>query len=187
MGNSKCKVLILFVGINCDDPDFREIWSKCDNGSFHSSQAWMVIWGLTGHFGRDKTMALLREQIYWPKMERDINRLLERCCTCHIAKTHSSNVGRIIAPLVGQFSEEGADQSEQIKELNQSVREQINRHNEQNTDIQIIIVNRLYRERESDEEPDSGSVLFQEGEDEADCSAELEVETTHQQDEGTGR
>ncbi|GKC92354.1 RNA-directed DNA polymerase, partial [Tanacetum coccineum] len=41
--------------------------------------------GLVGHFGRDKTLALLREQFYWPKMERDVNRLLERCRTCHIA------------------------------------------------------------------------------------------------------
>ncbi|GJY22045.1 RNA-directed DNA polymerase [Tanacetum coccineum] len=49
--------------------------------------------GLTGHFGRDKTLALLREQFYWPKMERDVNRLLERCCTCQIDKTRSSNAG----------------------------------------------------------------------------------------------
>nr|GFB21256.1 RNA-directed DNA polymerase [Tanacetum cinerariifolium] len=26
-------------------------------------------------------------------MERDVNRLLERCRTCHIAKTHNSNAG----------------------------------------------------------------------------------------------
>ncbi|GKA18253.1 ribonuclease H-like domain-containing protein [Tanacetum coccineum] len=49
--------------------------------------------GLASHFGRDKTLALLREQFYWPKMERDVNRLLERCRTCYIAKTHSSNAG----------------------------------------------------------------------------------------------
>ncbi|GJT11670.1 reverse transcriptase domain-containing protein [Tanacetum coccineum] len=54
--------------------------------------------GLAGHFGRDKTLALLREQFYWPKMERDVNRLLERCRTCHIAKTHSSNAG-LYTPL----------------------------------------------------------------------------------------
>ncbi|GKA77002.1 RNA-directed DNA polymerase [Tanacetum coccineum] len=53
---------------------------------------------LAGHFGRDKTLALLREQFYWPKMERDVNRLLERCRTCHIAKTHSSNAG-LYTPL----------------------------------------------------------------------------------------
>ncbi|GKE82638.1 RNA-directed DNA polymerase, partial [Tanacetum coccineum] len=49
--------------------------------------------GLAGNFGRDKTLNLLHEQFYWPKMERDVNRLLERCRTCHIAKTHSSNAG----------------------------------------------------------------------------------------------
>ncbi|GJT87586.1 transposon ty3-I gag-pol polyprotein [Tanacetum coccineum] len=49
--------------------------------------------GLAGHFGRDKTLALLREQFYWPKTERDVNNLLERCRTCHIAKTQSSNAG----------------------------------------------------------------------------------------------
>nr|GEW75182.1 RNA-directed DNA polymerase [Tanacetum cinerariifolium] len=44
------------------------------------------------HFGCDKTLAL-REHFYWPKMERDVNMLLERCRTCHIAKTYSSNAG----------------------------------------------------------------------------------------------
>nr|GFA32887.1 reverse transcriptase domain-containing protein [Tanacetum cinerariifolium] len=51
------------------------------------------VGGLAGHFGRDKTLALLREHFYWPKMKRDVNRLLERRRTCHIAKTHTSNAG----------------------------------------------------------------------------------------------
>ncbi|GJY43103.1 RNA-directed DNA polymerase [Tanacetum coccineum] len=111
-----------FRGLYCDDPDFREIWSKCDNGPFQqfskldgylfkgarlciplcSLREAIVLeghaGGLAGHFGRDKTLALLREQFYWPKMERDVNRLLERCRTCHIAKTHSSNAG-LYTPL----------------------------------------------------------------------------------------
>ncbi|GKC06371.1 RNA-directed DNA polymerase [Tanacetum coccineum] len=78
-----------FRGLYCDDPDFREIWSKCDNAIILEGHAG----GLAGHFGRDKTLSLLREQFYWPKMERDVNRHLERCRTCHIAKTHSSNAG----------------------------------------------------------------------------------------------
>ncbi|GJU37051.1 RNA-directed DNA polymerase [Tanacetum coccineum] len=111
-----------FRGIYCDDPDFREIWSKFDNGPFQqfskldgylfkgarlciplcSLHEAIILeghaGGLAGHFGRDKTLALLHEQFYSPKMERDVNRLLERCRTCHIAKTHSSNAG-LYTPL----------------------------------------------------------------------------------------
>nr|GEX45870.1 hypothetical protein [Tanacetum cinerariifolium] len=78
-----------FRGLYCDDPDFRDLWSKCDNG--HFQQFSKLDGGLAGHFERDKTLVLLHEQFYWPKMERDVNMLLERCCTCHIAKTYSSN------------------------------------------------------------------------------------------------
>nr|GEX66123.1 hypothetical protein [Tanacetum cinerariifolium] len=49
--------------------------------------------GLAGHFGRDKTLSLYREHFYWSKIERDVSKLLERCRTCHIAKTHSNNAG----------------------------------------------------------------------------------------------
>ncbi|GJT42256.1 RNA-directed DNA polymerase [Tanacetum coccineum] len=101
-----------FRGLYCDDPDFREIWSKCDNGPLFKGARLCIplcslreaiileghAGGLAGHFGRDKTLALLREQFYWPKMERDVNRLLERCRTCHIVKTHSSNAG-LYTPL----------------------------------------------------------------------------------------
>nr|GEW17086.1 hypothetical protein [Tanacetum cinerariifolium] len=112
----------LFRGLYWDDPDFREIWSKCDNGPFQqfskldgylfkgvqlciplfSLREAIVLeghaGGLAGYFGRDKTLALLREQFYWPKMERDVNRILERCRTCHITKTQSSNAG-LYTPL----------------------------------------------------------------------------------------
>ncbi|GKA90358.1 RNA-directed DNA polymerase [Tanacetum coccineum] len=78
-----------------------EIWSKCDNGPFQQFSkldGYLFKGGLAGHFMRDKTLALLRGQFYWPKMECDVNRLLERCRTCHIAKTQSSNAG-LYTPL----------------------------------------------------------------------------------------
>ncbi|GKA51451.1 RNA-directed DNA polymerase [Tanacetum coccineum] len=153
------------------------------------------VGGLAGHFGRDKTLALLREHFYWPKMERDVNRLLERCRTCRIAKTHSSNAGlyaplsvpvapwedvsldfvlglprtqrakdsvmgrNLITPLdlvpvpeVGRFSEEWADQSEQIKELHRSVQEQIIRHNKQYKEHEISVVKGRFGKLEKREE-----------------------------------
>nr|GEX13925.1 RNA-directed DNA polymerase [Tanacetum cinerariifolium] len=207
-----------FRGLYCDDLDFRETWSKCDNGPFQQFSKLDGYWfkgvrlcillcslreaivleghagGLAGHFGRDKTLALLHEQFYWPKMERDVNRLLEsldfvlslprtqrakdsimtkvinrsfknllRSLIRDNAKqwdlilsqaefSYNRSVNRttckspfevvygripitpldlVHVPKVGQFSEEGADQSEQIKELHWSVQEQIIRHNKQ--------------------------------------------------------
>nr|GEV54381.1 hypothetical protein [Tanacetum cinerariifolium] len=83
-----------FRGLYCDDPDFREIWSKRDNAIILEGHAG----GLAGYFGLDKTLALLHEQFYWSKMERDVNRLLERCHTCQIAKTHIS-IACLYTPL----------------------------------------------------------------------------------------
>ncbi|GJX27440.1 hypothetical protein Tco_0233736, partial [Tanacetum coccineum] len=100
----------------------------------------------------------------------------------------------------GQFSEEGGDQSEQIKELHRSVQEQIIRHNEQykeHTDKrrkqvlywegdlvwihlrkEPLLAGRFGKlkprgdylspyKTDSDDEPNSGSSLFQEGKDDA--------------------
>ncbi|GJR81417.1 RNA-directed DNA polymerase [Tanacetum coccineum] len=53
---------------------------------------------LDGHFGRDKTLAIHKEQFYWPEMVRDVHRVIERCKICHIAKTHRTNAG-LYTPL----------------------------------------------------------------------------------------
>jgi hypothetical protein len=41
--------------------------------------------GLMGHFGRDKTYELLADNFHWLKMRRDVERLVQRCVTCHKA------------------------------------------------------------------------------------------------------
>jgi hypothetical protein len=43
--------------------------------------------GLTGHFGQKKTYKLFSDHFYWPKMRRDVIRIVERCVTCHKAKS----------------------------------------------------------------------------------------------------
>ncbi|GJY78298.1 putative reverse transcriptase domain-containing protein [Tanacetum coccineum] len=105
-----------------DDPDFRNIWNQCHNEPFQdfsehdgylfkgaclcvplSSLRDSIILkshtgGLAGHLGRDKTLDLIRSQFYWPKMERDVSRIIARCRVCHVAKTHHTNVG-LYTPL----------------------------------------------------------------------------------------
>ena len=47
--------------------------------------------GLMGHFGRDKTFAMLSKNYYWPS--RDVARFTNRCSTCCKAKSQSQSHG----------------------------------------------------------------------------------------------
>lgn len=42
--------------------------------------------GLVEHFGIDKTIALVVEKYYWPKMRRDITKFVSHCKVCQMAK-----------------------------------------------------------------------------------------------------
>jgi len=42
---------------------------------------------LIGNFGQKKTYEFLQDHFYWPKMQRDIIRFVERCVTYHKAKS----------------------------------------------------------------------------------------------------
>ncbi|KAK1641633.1 hypothetical protein QYE76_059438 [Lolium multiflorum] len=52
--------------------------------------------GLMGHFGREKTYAMLSTHYYWPRMYRDVERLCRRCTTCLQAKSTSNPYGLYI-------------------------------------------------------------------------------------------
>jgi hypothetical protein len=43
--------------------------------------------GLMGHFGCEKTLLMLADHFYWPKMRRDVDRFVRRCITCHRSKS----------------------------------------------------------------------------------------------------
>ena len=43
--------------------------------------------GLMGHFGVRKTLDVLHEYLFWPKMKRDVDRACARCITCRQAKS----------------------------------------------------------------------------------------------------
>lgn len=48
--------------------------------------------------GEKKTFFLVKEKFYWPKMEKDVMRYVERCRTCRVAKSHNQNTG-LYTPL----------------------------------------------------------------------------------------
>lgn len=46
-----------------------------------------------GHIGRDRTLQLATTSYFWPSMRRDIERFVERCTICQLAKGKASNAG----------------------------------------------------------------------------------------------
>ncbi|KAK8936663.1 hypothetical protein KSP39_PZI012026 [Platanthera zijinensis] len=62
-----------------------------------------IIWelhsgGLSGHFGRDKTITLVEEKFYWPKLKAMVGRVVSSCRTCQVSKGGKTNVG-LYTPL----------------------------------------------------------------------------------------
>lgn len=55
-------------------------------------------WGLAGHFGIDKTLEQREHFYYWPIMRRDVQRYVNKCKVCQLAKGHSQNT-RLYTPL----------------------------------------------------------------------------------------
>ncbi|KAL5575124.1 hypothetical protein UlMin_016823 [Ulmus minor] len=105
------------------DLDFGEIWEKCGNRlvvpNFQIHQGYLfkgnqlcipvhslrglliqevLTGGLATHVGRDKTLALLEEKFYWPRMRKDISKFVERCMVCQTSKGSHQNTG-LYTPL----------------------------------------------------------------------------------------
>ena len=53
---------------------------------------------LGGHFGEAKTLALVKANFFWPKLEKDIARFVKKRVVCMMAKTHGNNAG-LYTPL----------------------------------------------------------------------------------------
>eukprot|EP00253_Pinus_taeda_P005128 PITA_05128 len=101
------------------DTDFKEAFEACQNPVLRNTSPWLdynlqegllfrggqlyiphysmrenIIrekhsGGLAGHFGIDKTLEQLGHFYYWPRMHRDLQRYVNRCKICQLAKGHS--------------------------------------------------------------------------------------------------
>ena len=105
-----------------DDADFGEIWKVCAdkpfkdfvrmNGFLFKGNTLCIpscslrlsildeLHGgiLGGHFGEAKTLALVKANFFWSKLEKDITRFFKKCVVCMMAKNHGNNAG-LYTPL----------------------------------------------------------------------------------------
>lgn len=105
-----------------DDGDFGELYTQCTTHAvdrFHqvngflfrdsklciprSSTQELLIrevhgGGIAGHFGVDKTLSMLQEHFYWPRMEKQVRNLISRCAACQQAKSRVQPQG-LYTPL----------------------------------------------------------------------------------------
>jgi hypothetical protein len=67
-----------------------------------SSERVKLIWEahysrVAGHFGVEKTVAMLQKHFYWPKLRQEVNKYIRSCTACMIAKPPLRN--RACTPL----------------------------------------------------------------------------------------
>nr|GEX60489.1 putative mitochondrial protein [Tanacetum cinerariifolium] len=112
--------------------------------------------------------------------ERDVNRILERCRTCHIAKTHSSNTGLytplsvpvapwedvsldfVIGGCFGKLKPRGDGPFHVLKKINDNAYK-IELPGHYNVSANFKVADLVPYKGGCDDEPDSWSSLFQEG------------------------
>jgi hypothetical protein len=94
-----------------NDDDFASVYEACEKTAFgkfyrldgylfrgnqlcvpNSSMRELLVReahgeGLMGHFGVRKTLDVLHEHFFWPKMKRDVERVCAGCITCRQAKS----------------------------------------------------------------------------------------------------
>ena len=85
-----------------NDDAFASVYGACEKIAFgkfyrlcvpNSSMCELLVrgeahgGGLMGHFGVRKTLDVLHEYFFWPKMKRDVDRACARCITCRQAKS----------------------------------------------------------------------------------------------------
>jgi hypothetical protein len=80
--------------VYADDADFSDVYIACDKaafGKFYKHDGYLLkeskLCVPNGHFGVRKTLEILHEHFFWPRMRRDVTRICGRCITSRKAKS----------------------------------------------------------------------------------------------------
>jgi hypothetical protein len=92
-----------------NDSNFAKIYNACGHSTFGkfkenklcvpaSSLHELLVreaheGGLMSHFGVAKTLDVLHEHFYWPKMKMDVQQICEQCIACRKAKSRVQSHG----------------------------------------------------------------------------------------------
>jgi len=103
-----------------DDSDFANVYNACEtsaSGKFYKLEGYLFKesrlcvplssirellvreahrGGLMGHFGAVKTLDVLDEHFYWPKMKKDVRRICDKYITCRKTKSRTQPHGLYI-------------------------------------------------------------------------------------------
>ncbi|KAE8668214.1 putative Quercetin 3-O-methyltransferase 1 [Hibiscus syriacus] len=86
--NTKVAGFEMFTDMYATDPSFGRIFQEQIISELHNE----------GHFGRDKTLALISSDFYWPKLTSDVAHYVDRCYVCQRSKGVLTNAG-LYTPL----------------------------------------------------------------------------------------
>jgi len=101
----------MIKSLYANDSDFGHVWDSCSthaSGDYYMHDGYlfkknklcvpicslreMLVreshgGGLMGHFGVKKTLEILHEHFYWPKMKHDVQSVCDKCISCKQAKS----------------------------------------------------------------------------------------------------
>ena len=75
-----------------DDFLFRRTRLCIPNTSLRDNLFWEIhAGGIVGHFGRDKTIILMKDRFSWPSVGLNVVRIVSHCRMCQVAKGRKQN------------------------------------------------------------------------------------------------